>query len=174
MVHKTSRPLLLCAKDISLLTAYDIQYAIGDERENVDRLRFLCKLFEFLDQDHALLVENIHETLQDGEMEGRSEHLPSMKPFLTPAAERLVMIVIYSLHGDSRWRQGSVVELKLCFRIRNNNNKTKQNWFPPPKKKKKKKTLSIVFFDERTSSFMNLNVMIWCVFIEDIKNNQLS
>ena len=34
---------------------------MSDEREDVDDLRFICRIFEFLDQDEALLIEDIDE-----------------------------------------------------------------------------------------------------------------
>ena len=66
-------------------TANDVEYTRSNKRENVDWFWFLCELIELLGEYDALLVEDFHEILEDGEVEGRGEHLTTMEPLLTGA-----------------------------------------------------------------------------------------
>jgi hypothetical protein len=65
-----------------VLTADDVQRALGDIRTDIEALGsdFLPQL---ADQDLAFLQEHFHEAVQDREVEGRCDHLPVGVPFLS-------------------------------------------------------------------------------------------
>ena len=61
------------------LTANHVQSAAGDVRENVE----LCAYFisQFIDENRALLIEDVHKVVEDLEMKRRCQHLASDLPF---------------------------------------------------------------------------------------------
>lgn len=63
-------------------TTDDVQGTQGDVTEAVERT-LPSSLLQLLHQDVSLLIHHFQEIGQDGEVKGRSQHLPPLTPLRT-------------------------------------------------------------------------------------------